>query len=399
MTISVGIASSLLVFRTTTKVVDERSMNKVLSEFASIEQTYANIASFFVDLAKERGGEYAFEAMKRADFPPDVIDLHLMGHLVGDELYYQEGFDGMRVCTEDFRNACSHAIVIRAFLEHGLGVLDKVYSACSNAPGGKGAYTMCFHGLGHGVLAHTEYEFFDAVDICSRLGTSEYNYREYPECVGGIVMEMVDGVHDPGTWLEKSQAFFKKEEPLFPCSSEELPDTARGICYTYLTPYLFKVAGVNFGTLNESREELKIGFDFCNDIPRGDIGSRGACFGGFGKEFVGFVRHRDIRLKSLADMSEEQMQQIFDWCMLTDDVDGRFSCIEHALASLYWGGENPRDIAIRFCNLLGSNDYQNFCFRGLIGMVSYYMSDMGYKRAFCDDVPEAFQEQCDQRLL
>jgi hypothetical protein len=65
---------------------------------------------------------------------------------------------------------------------------------------------MCFHGLGHGVLAYTEYDLEKAVDICKRTGTKQYNNEEYAECVGGAIMEIIGGgFHDPQKWAVQSK--------------------------------------------------------------------------------------------------------------------------------------------------------------------------------------------------
>ncbi|MEZ4200776.1 MAG: hypothetical protein R3B69_04350 [Candidatus Paceibacterota bacterium] len=53
-----------------------------------------------------------------------------MGHAVGDILYEQEGISGMSICTHDFRNACSHTMVIGALIEFGTGAFPDIRDAC-----------------------------------------------------------------------------------------------------------------------------------------------------------------------------------------------------------------------------------------------------------------------------
>ena len=115
--------------------------------------------------------------LKRASVPSGT-DMHLLGHVVGDILYAQEGLKGIKTCTHDFRNACSHTIVVGLFSEQGEVALPKIAETCYQAPGGSGAYTMCFHGLGHGVLAYTGYDLTKAAQLCQKTGTTGYNYRE-----------------------------------------------------------------------------------------------------------------------------------------------------------------------------------------------------------------------------
>src|SRR5690606_38758677 len=125
------------------------------AEAASIAQgarSFEDLAQRFEALAQEKGAAHAFEVLRRAEIPPNT-DLHLMGHRVGDILYQQEGIGGIKYCTQDFRNACSHSIVVGALTEFGESALPQIREACLDAPGGPGAYTMCYHGLGHGVFA------------------------------------------------------------------------------------------------------------------------------------------------------------------------------------------------------------------------------------------------------
>ena len=83
------------------------------------EMNFAELSKFFIALAKDKGGGYAYQALAYATMhaliPPN-IDTHLLGHVVGDELFKQKGLDGMRVCTDDMRNACSHSIVVGGLL-------------------------------------------------------------------------------------------------------------------------------------------------------------------------------------------------------------------------------------------------------------------------------------------
>lgn len=177
----------------------DRQAYKEAGEIGKNVESFNALEKRFQNLAKEKGAKYAFEVLRRAELPPQT-DLHLLGHYVGDELYKQEGVDGIRLCTQDFRNACSHSIVIGTLSEFGEGALPRIRDACKEAPGGSGAYTMCFHGLGHGVLAGYGYELEKTVAFCKKTGTEEYNYREYIECFGGAIMELMGGVGTTRTY-------------------------------------------------------------------------------------------------------------------------------------------------------------------------------------------------------
>ena len=354
---------------------------------------FKELSDYFINIAEEKGAAYALDLLKIAPVPPDT-DLHLLAHVVGDILYKQEGIGGISVCTHDFRNACSHTIVIGILLEEGEGAIPKITEACLNAPGGSGAYTMCFHGLGHGVLAYTDYDLERAVELCKKTSTSKYG-EESSHCISGTIMEILSGVHNPELWDKQYKKYLIEDAPLYPCSADFMPSDARYLCYLYITPHLFESAGGNLGNL-EVEDYIKA-FTFCNKIPVSDTRNRDACYGGFGKEFIVLAQERDIRIIDM--MNDEQLKNVYEWCLLADNNMGTISCIKQATNSMYWGGENDRGGAIRFCNVLSDSNHKDACFGNLIGAVQVYIEDSNYRGEFCKDLPDSYYERCQKILL
>lgn len=196
---------------------------------------YDRAKDYLVSMAKKKGGVYAYHFLLTNKFKPGV-DLHLLGHAVGEQLYIQKGIDGMADCTPDLQNACSHAIIVGYFNTHGENQLDKIKEACKHAPGGPSAYIQCFHGLGHGVLSYKNYDLKKAIEICNKFGGKK---GEDYNCAGGAVMEIVDGgFHDPELWREKRKKYIVASDPLSPCDTDIVPADKKPICYIFLTPAL-----------------------------------------------------------------------------------------------------------------------------------------------------------------
>lgn len=372
---------------------DEQSYSHDIEDVKNAVPTFQGLAEHFIELSKKKGAPYAFEVLKRAALPPNT-DLHLLAHMVGDELYKQEGISGMRFCTNDFRNACSHSVVVGALLEHGEAILPQVRGACEKAPGGKGAYTMCFHGLGHGVLAYTGYAVPEAVALCKKTATQSHKEREFAECVGGIVMEMASGVHDRSAWERQKTVYLKTDDPLFLCKGF-MPEQAKEICYTYITPLLFEAAGADIQA--PQPDTFARAFAFCDMLKGRDASGRAACFGGFGKEFVVLAQDRDIR--RIEDTTTEQMGEVYSWCTLAGNREGMKSCLSSALNSLYWGGENTFTVAVRFCGVIDDTQFRDTCFSELIGNVSFYNEDTEYRIGFCNALPAEYGGNCRKALL
>lgn len=338
---------------------------------ASGAANFKELKDRLASLAKKKGALYAFEVLERAELPPNT-DLHLLGHAVGDVLYQQRGLGGIASCTQDFRNACSHAVVIGALNEYGSSstTLRKIDDACKQAPGGSGAYTMCYHGLGHGVFAYFGYDLSKTVALCNRMGTSAYDDEQFTQCVSGAIMELTGGGgHDRDAWLTARQKYFVAEDPLSPCMSAVIPTRARFLCLLYITPQLFEFAGADIGHPDPSLFPKAL--SACDVIPRTQQRLRDACFGGFGKDFVPLAGARDIR--DVANYTDDQFKEAIGWCALASQKDGREACIAEAVGSVFWGGENDPRASFRFCALAPDRDMQGACYRELARNIARYL--------------------------
>ena len=354
------------------------------------EMSFDQLKIYFTTLAKQKGAKVAFEVLKTAEVPPDT-DMHLLGHVVGDVLYKQEGLNGIKICTEDFRNASSHSIVVGLFTDQGEAALSQISQACQQAPGGSGAYTMCFHGLGHGILAFTDYDLKKAIEICQK----NAGQAEIAQCISGTIMEIISGGgHDKALWGRKRQNYLFADNPFYPCSADFMPEVGKQLCYNYLTPYLWEAVGANINRPTDS--DFAKSFALCNQIPQKDIQYKNSCYGGFGKEFVTLAQSKDIR--KIDQLTYEQFLTVYNWCQLAKETAGVNACLLQALSSIYWGGENDRTASIRFCKVIPDLDRQKICFTDLIGQVSFYIKDVSYRQSFCEDLPAEFNVECKRRL-
>jgi len=362
---------------------------------------FQKLSQFFKDLSEKKGGEYAYHALvvsANKEYITANVDTHLLGHVVGDMLYKQKGIDGIKVCTDDIRNACSHSIVVGYLLDNGEGSLPKAVATCKQAPGGRGAYTMCVHGLGHGVLGYTQYDMRRAVSLCGKTGTTEYGNQEIGQCVGGVTMEMMAGIHDRDAWLRQVPNYFKENDPLAPCNMGFIPKAALGYCYIYLTPHLFQSAGANLASPDP--KYFKKAMSYCEKIPKNDS-NRETCFGSFGKEYVVLANARNVQsvVQSVEGMGDEKLKLIYNWCSF-GPKEGLSPCLDSALQSLFWGGENDSGVSIRFCSIIPDKEQSENCMRSLIGAVSYYLeNDYNYKQFFCKKIPKEYQDDCRLKLL
>ena len=362
------------------------------AEAETIGQGVANfkeLSDRFAALAQKKGGVYAYDVLRQASLPPNT-DLHLLGHAVGDILYAQKGVAGIADCTQDFRNACSHAVVIGALNEFGPSdsTLKKIDDACKQAPGGSGAYTMCYHGLGHGVFAYFGYDLQKTDGFCKRMGTAQYHDEQYTQCVGGAIMELMGGGgHDHDAWLAARQKYLTSD-PLAPCDSALITQAAKGFCYIYITPQLFEAAGAKLARPDPIT--FPKAFSFCDAIPTSKQSNRDACFGGFGKEFIPLAGDRDIR--KVATFSDQAYATAAQWCDLAAPQDGKESCIAQEVESVFWGGENDPAASFRFCSV-APFALQSACYKRIALSIKRYLPEASQQQ-WCDKLAPEYEDGC-----
>ncbi len=363
-----------------------------LAYLRSANSSQKDVEHFFEVVAKEKGGVYAYDLLRQAPFLN--VDTHEVGHVIGDVLYKQKGIQGIHYCTHEFRNACSHSIVIHFFIEHGEAGVSQAIAACQNIPG-FGNYLQCFHALGHGMLASQGYDLPKTAAFCTTVGTPEFDYKETKECIGGTIMELIGGgAHDPDLWKKKRAQYVTVTDPLRPCSDDFIPAIAKKRCYVYLTPHLFWSAGlrafdpaINFSTA----------FSFCSKLSTTDLASRSGCYGGFGKEFLSFIQQGDVRKSG--HESDADLAQLHTWCGQAGTIEGTTSCVINTLESLYWDGKNSHLTAINFCELSAHPVTRSACFLNIIALTFTYVTDRAQLERVCADIPDDFKKECNSHFI
>lgn len=363
---------------------------------ASKNFTLDELSDFFIERTKEKGAHYAYELLGEAKFKTSV-DMHLVAHAIGNELFELEGIDGIRTCTQDFGNGCSHAIVIAAFQEEGAVALSKISEACKSAPGAKGAYMMCYHGLGHGVVSYASYDMKKTAEYCRMAGTKEKNYKESDECMGGAIMEIISGGgHDKDLWEQERPRLLNPDHPFDICTSDVMTGGAPHFCVMYLVPYLFEIHGGSIGRVDAS--EIKTAFQECEKLNSNIAYLKGSCYGSFGKEFPKMANNLDIR--ELWKMSDASLSRVYDMCKLAGNQYGTQMCIQYAVGALLWGGENDISGAVRLCNLIDDVSVQEICANEAINS-TYAFTPKGdqKRRDLCEKIDLDYQDQCRVTLL
>jgi hypothetical protein len=169
-----------------------------------------------------------------------------------------------------------------------------------------------------------------------------------------------------------------------------IPDIARSICLTYLTPRLWELAEIELGRPDPTR--FQEAFEFCEAIPEFKKELREACYGGFGKDFVVIAGGRDIR--DVASYSDTEFSRAIEWCMTAPTSQGENACVADSVSSVFWGGENDPNASFRFCGLVVEELSQGACYERLASAISSYVQDKSVRGALCERLPEQYRMSC-----
>lgn len=351
--------------------------------------------NFFVSLAEKKTAVYAFQVLKYADIP-EGVDVHKLGHSIGYVHYDQKGLKGIYDCTTDFRNACEHAIVVQALIVSGTKAFEDVAKVCSEGPGGITAYVHCFHGIGHGLMAYFDYDYEESVAACRKVYDFAITYNPevttsdmWHECVGGATMELTQGEHDQNAWLAAKKIYMPDSDILMPCDAPFLPDEVRPMCYSYIKPRFLEAAGAVRGT--PSPDAYPAALAYCGLIPADEPQSRDGCYAGFGAIFAYFASG-DAR--TLEHMTEEELQNVHEWCGYIGDERDRSVCSLSALDVIFWGGQSDSPASIAFCSLAPDEYLRSRCFTALGEMARYSFESRPRALEFCARFPEAYRNEC-----
>jgi len=123
-----------------------------------------------------------------------VSDCHLFAHFIGESTLEKYDFDlgkALSSCTVgDCRYGCFHGVMGRyiGYEAEPSSVSSTIKSACDGVGFDSNQRNECFHGVGHGLVAHNYLPFLDAFDACKTIDPDQIGDRAFA-CMGGVAME------------------------------------------------------------------------------------------------------------------------------------------------------------------------------------------------------------------
>jgi hypothetical protein len=172
------------------------------------------------------------------------------------------------------------------------GLIDATPTACGPIRDQDGAYGLdhynCVHGLGHGLMAATFAQLFEALEACDLLTDG----WEAASCHSGVFMENMLAEDNP----HHSTEYLDPEEPLYPCTAVD--SVYKNPCYLIQTSYALRVTGQNYSLV----------FELCETEPEFSI----PCWESLGRDVSGNTLNN--------------VDQTLDLCMLGHSYEAQLRC-------------------------------------------------------------------------
>lgn len=197
---------------------------------------------------------------------------HTEAHYFGAALYQEVGLAGAFTCDDRFQYGCLHELLGRALHAQGVSVLPALHALCVQSEAAD-PYSLCEHGIGHGLLSYVGYDaqaLTRALSLCKNSSTP----AAAGKCEAGVFMEYFDQ-----TMLGADTPPFKisKDSPFAPCSGFSASEHAQ--CVSFMP----RVWRKNFWpTSATSTAAVTATGRYCESLPEHFL--QISCFAGIGNE-------------------------------------------------------------------------------------------------------------------
>lgn len=287
---------------------------------------------YYAELVQSQGVKAAFADLRQSYDTNSYVksQCHPLTHVLGrvnsqNHQAVAEAFaEGESFCWSGYYHGVMEGIIGRIGYENLTSQMDGICEPLAETKQYQFDHYNCVHGLGHGVMAITNDELFESLEICDALTDS----WERASCWSGVFMEniIIDGLNHVTNYLRPS-------EPLYPCTA--VGDQYKATCYLMQTSYMLKVVNGDYRKV----------FGLCSEV---EEAHRPTCYQSLG---------RDISGRSVSNV-----QATAAGCALGSDREQREHCIIGAVKDFisYFHSDTQ---AKELCAALTEEEVRVTCFQ------------------------------------
>jgi plastocyanin len=286
-----------------------------------------------------------------------VGDCHQTAHKAGHFGLALFGNEILKECDLTCHSGCYHGATEEYFKINGDKDLSEgLNTLCASTAGNAFYAHQCYHGLGHGLMAWTNYDLPEALKTCDLLKVSQGS------CWTGVFMENIVA----GLATDKGDVHitaYKNDDPLYPCTIVD--EKYKISCYFLQTSRMMQMYGVDFKKMA----------DACSLAPKE---YRFSCFQSMGRDVSSAYRITPERsIKECGYAPKEY----------------RIDCLNGAVQDALWD-ISGQDTAITFCKLLTDKTEKDSCYNTIIPRMREVAHNDAEKQIFCGKVETSYRSIC-----
>jgi plastocyanin len=284
-------------------------------------------------------------------------DCHQPAHRAGNfayEIYKEKAF---QQCSVECHSGCYHGATEAYFKENGTNNLTEKISTICNSELNPFFSHQCVHGVGHGLMAWSNYDLHQALNSCDQLKSGQNS------CWTGVFMEnIVAGVASPIPTKQNQISVglipghstkYLNEDPHYPCNA--IDEKYKNECYFLQTSRMMQLFPSNFQKIS----------DACLKSPER---YQATCFLSMGRDIGGLFA--------------EDMSAIISACHKAPKGIFRTNCLKAAAQNFFWD-PTGQDNAIGFCKQLNEREEKEACYKAIIEQGRDVLSGVDEKNSFC----------------
>lgn len=243
-------------------------------------------------------------------------ECHQRAHVAGRMAFEVFGPAAFVLGSHGCQSGSLHGTIEALFAQRGTANLaGDVATLCSGEVNEFDLHN-CLHGVGHGIMAWTNYELHEALRLCDAVPVD----LKPEACYSGVFMENVVGGLSGA--MGHYSDYLLADDPIYPC--DVVAERYRPDCYFYQTSHMMRV--LNYDVEAVAR--------LCADAPQP---SRLHCFGSLGRDVAAVV-------------SDDPASAIA-YCRYATTDDQETECLAGAVQNGFWDPSGA-ERAAEFCRLL-----------------------------------------------
>ena len=305
---------------------------------------------------------------------PQFGDCHQKAHETGRLAYEIYGGEAFQKCSAECHSGCYHGATEAYFREHGTNNLTRDLKLICTGELNNFFSHQCIHGVGHGLMAYTDYDLNEALSSCDLLDKMQNS------CWTGVFMEnFVGGVTEDvatisglassstsrsGQLTDKHITKFLNDDPQYPCNIVD--EKYKSSCYFLQTSRMMQLF---YGDFKKIADE-------CSKTPQN---YQRVCFESMGRDVSGTNRaSAEAAIKA---------------CNFAPKGEMRIGCLTGAVQDRFWDPTGA-DEAIKFCQMLTEREGKDTCYTTIFTRAPEVLASKRDIEIFCQKAEANYLNNC-----